>query len=132
MVYRESTPRNHAAIAAWYSGNSGVSYKGGKYCADWDEKQFESERCGIKPIGEKQSNPWGLQDMLGNVWEWTQDWYGSSSFNNETDPVGPKTGSLKVVKGGNWANSLDLNRAAARYGYEADYASERVGFRLIK
>jgi formylglycine-generating enzyme required for sulfatase activity len=117
---------------AWYSGNSGVKYLGGKYCEDWDEKQYRAKRCGTHPVGKKKANPLGLHDMIGNVWEWTNDWYGHLSSRKQTDPRGAKAGSMKVVKGGNWKDSLSQNRSAARYGFAPKEKHAHIGFRLVK
>ena len=117
---------------AWYSGNTKVKYKGGKYCEDWDEKQFSSIRCGTQPVGRKQPNSWGLYDMIGNVWELTDDWYGSFSSKTSNDPRGAATGDLKVAKGGNWSDSLQQNRAASRYGFAVKEKANNLGFRLVK
>ncbi|MFK5984947.1 MAG: SUMF1/EgtB/PvdO family nonheme iron enzyme [Pseudomonadota bacterium] len=117
---------------AWYSGNTKVKYKGGKYCEDWDQKQFASVRCGTQNVGKKHPNNWGLYDMIGNVWELTNDWYGSFSSRDGYDPKGAKSGALKVAKGGNWADSLQQNRAAARYGFAVKEKVNNLGFRLVK
>lgn len=117
---------------AWYSGNSGVQYKGGQYCEDWDEKEFAAQRCGTHPVGLKQASPWQVYDMIGNVWEWTQDKYGSLSDKDATDPRGAASGNKRVVKGGHWAGTLSQNRSAARYGYTKNRKVEHVGFRLVR
>ncbi len=116
---------------AWYSGNSGVDYQGGRYCEDWDEKEFEALRCGTHPVGQKQMNQWAMSDMIGNVWEWTQDIYGSLSTRDATDPKGAVKGNKRVVKGGSWEGSLSQNRSAARYGFTKNKKLEHVGFRLV-
>ncbi|AKD05697.1 hypothetical protein PKOR_12835 [Pontibacter korlensis] len=47
-------------------------------------------------VGQKQPNAWGMYDMLGNVWEWVQDYYNEKIF---ADPVPPQTGKKHVLKG---------------------------------
>ncbi|MFM2154009.1 MAG: hypothetical protein RL199_2444, partial [Pseudomonadota bacterium] len=62
----------------------------------------------------KQANAWNLYDMLGNVWEWTGDWYDGYGGTAVTDPQGPATGSDRVFRGGCWNDSASLSRAAYR------------------
>jgi formylglycine-generating enzyme required for sulfatase activity len=68
---------------AWHMGNS-------------DEKTH--------PVGEKDPNPWGLHDVLGNVWEWTGDWYDANYYQKgpARDPLGPASGSSRVRRGCSW------------------------------
>jgi len=119
-------------LIAWYSGNSGVKYKGGKYCEDWEDKQIEASRCGTKQVGLKEPNPWGFYDMIGNVWEWTNDRYGSYSSAQNKDPKGARKGPMRVTRGGNWTDSLEQNRAAARYGFGVRTKQNNIGFRLAR
>ena len=82
-------------------------------------------------VGGKAANAWGLRDMLGNVWEWTWDRYGSSP-STVTDPLGATTGSNRLVRGGSWFNYARDARAANRYGDAPDRRSYGLGFRLAR
>jgi len=85
---------------AWYDGNSGSK---------------------THPVGEKKPNAWGLYDMHGNVWEWCQDWYGNLDSNAATDPVGPSSGSYRVLRGGSWYDDAALCRSASRSSVDPSY-----------
>ena len=55
-----------------------------------------------EPVGQKLPNQYGLYDMHGNVWEWCSDWYGENYYlqSPKRDPVGPETGTTKVLRSG--------------------------------
>ena len=58
-------------------------------------------------VGSKEPNAWGLYDVLGNVWEWTNDWYDANYYKTSPpdDPRGPGDGKEKVVRGGSWSDN---------------------------
>jgi serine/threonine-protein kinase len=84
------------------------------------------------PVGQKPPNAWGLYDMLGNVWEWTSDWYADHYPDGPgTDPQGPDTGTFRVMRGGSWDNPARLVRASSRGGNLPDHPVSWTGFRCV-
>lgn len=82
------------------------------------------------PIGSFEPNPWGLQEMTGNVAEWTQDWYGGRYPNEvEHNPPGAATGKYRIIRGGSWANGPLRARSANRDWDTPSYRHDTVGFR---
>ncbi len=90
---------------------------------------WENSSSTTHPVAEKDANPWGLYDMLGNVYEWTWDKHGSYDSGASEDPTGASSGSPRVVRGCGWFLAARGCRAAYRYGDSPVLRFGYLGFR---
>ena len=86
------------------------------------------------PVGSYPANAFGLQDMLGNAWEWTSDWHGDTYYaaSPTDDPQGPAEGSVRVRRGGSWHTWPLYARCAYRNWNSPETRYTLVGFRLVR
>jgi formylglycine-generating enzyme required for sulfatase activity len=106
------------------------------------QDKAEDGFAGRAPVGCYPANPAGLHDMVGNVWEWTTDFYtdGGHAVNGGTveEPLSaaPERGGVprRVIKGGSYLCSADYcvrARASSRQPEEIDLPASHLGFRTI-
>ena len=98
---------------AWYSSNAGST---------------------THAVAGKAANAFGMYDMSGNVWEWCNDWWGSTYYSTSPsmDPAGPSSGSYRVLRGGGWGYISDPCRSSYRDSVGPDPRGYGVGFRVAR
>nr|WP_294543245.1 SUMF1/EgtB/PvdO family nonheme iron enzyme [uncultured Rhodopila sp.] len=86
------------------------------------------------PVGSVRPNPFGLYDMLGNVWEWTADCWNDHLKDIPLDGSATTTGGsgLRALRGGSWYNRPRNVRAGNRDGYSTGYRDTYTGFRVAR
>jgi formylglycine-generating enzyme required for sulfatase activity len=84
------------------------------------------------PVGKLTANPYGLYDLHGNVWEWCWDWHGDYAPAASTNPTGPSTGTVRVLRGGAFDYSPSYSRSALRDRYEPWLHAYNFGFRVAR
>ncbi|MCL2844275.1 MAG: InlB B-repeat-containing protein [Chitinivibrionia bacterium] len=106
-----------------YSGSNNLSEVGwfGVCCCNGGRTQA---------VGQKLPNELGIYDMSGNVWEWTNDWWGSMTSASVVDPMGPETGSSRGIRGGSWNGNASFCRVAFRNGDDPSRGWSSIGFRV--
>jgi formylglycine-generating enzyme required for sulfatase activity len=89
----------------------------------------------INPVGGKKPNAWGLYDMLGNTWEYCQDWNDKDyySYSPEKNPRGPKSGECRIFRGGGWNHRKDHDFSCSkRLRSYPDECYPNIGFRCAR
>ena len=121
VAANDNTTDASADGIAWYGKNSSNGYSG---------RGLGNPIAGPRNAGEKLANKWGMQDMLGNIWEWCLDWYGPYPGGKVTDPRGPVTGIYRVNRGGSFGSGISDERSANRAKNPPNEDSAYRGFRL--
>lgn len=123
--------------AQWeYAARGGNKNEGTKYAGSnmIDAVAWYPDNSGgtAHVVGSKRANALGIYDMSGNVWEWCKDWYADSYVSYDTNnPVGPSSGSSRVVRGGSWKRGPSNCRVTERVGDPTTNKHYHLGFRVV-
>ena len=83
-------------------------------------------------VAQLPANPLGLYDIVGNAWEWTENWFGVIRLQDVIDPIGPDFGRERIFRGGAW-DSISRELRSGNYNYlKPDAKYDNIGFRLIR
>lgn len=104
--------------AGWYAGNSGIK---------------------THPVGQKIPNAWGLYDMIGNVWEYCNDYPWNYTSDNVTNPTGGSSGDRRANRGGCFGDNVGPNidgfypmRFESRGSQPPDFHDGWLGIRVVR
>jgi formylglycine-generating enzyme required for sulfatase activity len=108
-----------------YAGSSAIDSVG------WYK---DNSKKSSHPVGEKLPNELGIYDMSGNVQEWCGDWYDENYYteDNKSNPKGPNTGILKVVRGGASYYPQEAAEVISRHKERPNARQIDIGFRIVK
>jgi formylglycine-generating enzyme required for sulfatase activity len=123
----------------------------GSECVAWMKKNHDPDQPlgsmfaeddgypATAPVGSfpKGKSKWGIQDIVGNVWEWVADWHApydpASASTMSVDPKGPPTGKERVIRGGSWNGAKPAwVRPAWRFSVDPKMRTHGIGFRCAK
>jgi toxoflavin biosynthesis protein ToxD len=114
-------------------GEDGRIFPWGNTFDPWRCNTAESVKKGTTPVGSYSpggDSVYGVADMIGNVWEWTQSLFMPYPYRPNTNREEIKPSGRYVVRGGAWYYTRKLARCAVREGVLPDHLSPSIGFRL--
>jgi formylglycine-generating enzyme required for sulfatase activity/uncharacterized caspase-like protein len=120
--------------AEWEYAARGESAEG-RY-GEVDEVAWYDKNSGgqTHEVAQRPANAFRLFDVLGNVWQWVNDWYDGKYYGNSPsqNPSGPTSGSRRVLRGGSWGSDASYVRVSDRTGSYPSGWSSNVGLRCVR
>ena len=109
---------NDIGSVAWYGAYANPAGNSGK---------------ATNPVATKRANAFGIHDMSGNVWEWTEDSYHANYTGAPTDGTAwSGAGAKRVLRGGSWNHDASSTRSANRFSSEPGARLGSIGIRVTR
>ena len=117
-------------------GMDGRIYPWGNSAPDNTLLNYNSNVGDTTAVGNypKGASPYGALDMAGDVWQWMADWYSDTYYQSSpsSNPFGPDSGQVRVMRGGSWLNQLYDLRSASRSRFNPSSSFFVIGFRCSR
>ncbi len=122
--------------AQWeYACRGGVD--DGYFCSSNELKDFcwysDNSKSVLHSVAERKPNPYNLYDMIGNIWEWCEDFYDEFYYerSEKLNPINEMDTGLKVCRGGSYFSFEEMVRHNFRWKEPIDYSAGDIGFRVV-